>query len=105
MYYVISLKHTMKHNNKVCLWRPNNCGYTEYKDRAGLYESPDEYDNEGNMPITEEQAESLFSAQERDSDGNWRMYIPNDRFTKTKLNVRQTRNGLVRLKTKPVLNG
>jgi hypothetical protein len=27
MYYIISLKHTQKHDKYITLWRPENCGY------------------------------------------------------------------------------
>ena len=34
-YYVISLKWTRADN--ICFWRPDNAGYTEYLDEAGIY--------------------------------------------------------------------
>ena len=96
--YIVSLTHTRKHEKYVTLWRPDNKGYCYSKQMAGSYENPQAgyHDSQDNMPISEEKANELFESCMY--DGEYRMMIPNNKKTWTKLGVKMTRDGLVRLK-------
>ena len=98
MYYIISLTHTMRHDKYITLWRANNAGYCYSKSLAGEYETPekDYHDSDTNMPIKVEDADKLF--QEVTYDGKPAIMIPNDRFFWDRLNVKMTKDGLVKKK-------
>lgn len=50
-FYILSLKHSAKHDDYITLWRPNDSGYTIYLPYAGKYTDreinarPDYYNN------------------------------------------------------------
>jgi len=98
-YYIISLSHSMRHEKYVSLWRPNNAGYCYSKAMAGIYEMPKPgyHDDENNMPVKAEDAEVLFKMLPY--DGTMRPMIPNTKEIWEKLNVKMTKDGLIR---KPV---
>ncbi len=98
--YIVSLKHTMRGEKYITLWRPNNSGYCYSKENSGFYENPmlGYHDNDSNVPITEEQAKELF--KEVLYDGVPKMMIPNTKESWKKLGVKMTKDGLVKLKTK-----
>ena len=87
MYYVISLKHTHRHDKYITLWRPDNRGYCYSKENAGFYPIPEKgyHDNDDNMPISVEVAEGLF--EKLPYDGEIKFMIPNIRATWKKLVV------------------
>lgn len=62
MYYIVSLRHTVKYKKFVTLWGPNDANYHFSREMSGLYEQYKEgyHNNEGNKPITKELADSLF---------------------------------------------
>ncbi len=37
MYYQLSMKNTQKRDKMITLWRPNDRGYTYFKEGAGIY--------------------------------------------------------------------
>lgn len=94
--YIVSLTHTMRHEKYITLWRPNNSGYCYSKEMAGFYENPEKgyHDNDGNKPISEDEAKELF--QDLPYDGVMKMMIPNNKETWEKLGVKMTKNGLQR---------
>lgn len=100
MYYIISLTHTMRHEKRLTLWRHDNKGYCYSKENAGLYESPKKgyHDSEDNMPIKKESAEKLF--KKLPYDGDLLDMIPNNKETWKVLNVKMTKNGLVKINNK-----
>lgn len=96
-YYIISLKHTHKGDGYITLWRPNNAGYCLSKEFAGVYETPEVgyHNSDGNMPISVEEADKLFL--KLPYDDLEKHLIPNIKGVWDVLNVRMTRNGLVKL--------
>lgn len=97
MYYIISLRHTRKQSDHICLWRPDNAGYTSCQDSAGLYESPekDYHDSEINMPVGKEVLDKLFIELPYMENVNLKM-IPNCKTIWNALNVKMTKDGLRR---------
>jgi len=94
--YIISLTHTMRHEKYITLWRPKNAGYCYSRELAGFYEKPKYgyHDNDQNMPISQEEANELF--EEVLYEGVLKMMIPNNKETWEKLDVKMTKNGLVK---------
>ena len=99
MYYIISLVHTMRHEKYITLWRPTNAGYCYSKDNAGLYETPEKgyHDSNYNTPVKAEDAEKLF--QKFPYDNVLKEMIPNNKETWKILNVKMTKDGLVKRDT------
>lgn len=97
MYYIISLKHTLREENFVTLWRPDNAGYCYQKESAGVYEAPvpGYHDDEGNIPILITEAEKLFVTPETGPPG---LTIPNNRKTWAALGVKMGRRSLTKIK-------
>jgi hypothetical protein len=97
MYYVISLKHTMRNEKFITLWRPDNKGYCMNKEWAGTYETIEEgyHNSEGQLPIKVEDAEGLFI---RDTEywGVPHLAMPNTKAVWDMLGVKMTKNGLVK---------
>jgi len=102
MYYIISLTHTMRHENYLTLWRPKNAGYCYSKEAAGVYETPEKgyHDSDINMPILVEDAEKLFKKTPYDSKE--KDMIPNNKSTWKILKTKMTRDGLVKAQLLPL---
>lgn len=98
MYHIISLTHTMRHDKFITFWRAENRGYCYSKSLAGEYETPEKgyHDSDTNTPIKVEDADKLF--QEVVYDGKPALMIPNTKEFWDKLNVRMTKDGLVKKK-------
>lgn len=86
-FYIISLVNTLRHEEFVTLWRPNNAGNTFHKEAAGIYVDiiPGYHDNFNNMPIKISLANELFV--ERRIEGKLTFVIPNTKKTWEKLGV------------------
>jgi len=86
----------MRHEKYITLWRPKNAGYCYSRELAGFYEKPKYgyHDNDQNMPISQEEANELF--EEVLYEGVLKMMIPNNKETWEKLDVKMTKNGLVK---------
>lgn len=76
MYYIVSLKHTGKNDEFLTLWRPDNAGYTQHKETAGVYENPEKgyHDSESNVPVHVDKADKYF-IEDTDHPGTYS--IPN----------------------------
>lgn len=100
MYYIISLKHTHRSDKFITLWRDNNAGYCYSKEQAGVYNEIKKgyHDLEtDSMPVLVEELNKLFSNSEIDNRGTIRPCIANHRGIWNLLNVKMTKNGLVKL--------
>lgn len=86
MYYIISLKHTTERDEWLTLWRPDNKGYTIYKQSAGQYENPKEgYHNDGsNVPVHVDIADKLFR---EDPDHPGSLALPNTKANYKRLGI------------------
>lgn len=98
MYYIISLLHTNKHDKYITLWRPNNAGYCQTRESAGLYDTIEKgyHDSEPNMPISDIDAERLFI--ELNYNGELKHVIPNCKAIWDDIGVKMTQNGLKKIK-------
>jgi hypothetical protein len=98
MYYIISLTHTRKHSDHICLWRPNNAGYCYSQESAGLYAEPqkDYHDSDINMPVEKEILDKLFLELPYMENVNLKM-IPNCKTIWNALKVKMTKDGLRRI--------
>lgn len=99
-FYIVSLKHTNRHEKFISLWRPNNCGYCYSKENAGLYiELEENYHNsESNIAISVAIAEQLFEHMYYDNE--LKDMIQNNARSHKILGVKMTKNGLKRIKPK-----
>jgi hypothetical protein len=89
----------MKHEKFITLWRPNNAGYCMNKEWAGVYETYEEgyHDTDESLPIKIEDAEKLF-IEDTKHWGEPHRAIPNHKSIWDILNVKMTKNGLVKSK-------
>ena len=95
-FYIISLVNTLRHEEFITLWRPENSGYTFYKDAAGIYldPKPGYHDSDDNMAIKINFVKTLFV--ERRIDGKIQLVIPNIKSTWEKLGVEMESLHLIR---------
>lgn len=96
-YYIISLKHTHRNDNHICLWQSNNSGYCCSKDLAGVYEDYERgyHDTEGDsIPIKQIKLDGLFIDSVYDSKGTIKKCVPNCKQVWEVLGVKMTKNGL-----------
>lgn len=86
-FYILSLVNTLRHEEFVTLWRPNNSGYTFYKEGAGIYLDimKGYHDSDDNMAIKLSFAKTLFV--ERMIEGKLQLVIPNVKSSWDKLGV------------------
>lgn len=98
-YYIISLKHTTKHDKFITLWRADNKGYTYYKDSAGIYEDYERgyHDGDSAMPIEVEKLEGLFVQMQDDG-----LVLLNCKQIWDVLGLKATKNGLTRKEAEPI---
>lgn len=96
IYRIVSMKHTNKRDKYITLWGPNDAGYHFSREMAGVYYGyvPGYHESEGNMPVTEELAQSLF--QKVIYDGKEKHMIPNNRHSWDLLQLKWYRGVLVR---------
>jgi hypothetical protein len=97
MYYIISLKHTSRHDKSICLWQWKNSGYCSSKELAGVYEDYERgyHDMEGDsMPVKKENLDGLFMDSLYDSKGTIKKCIPNCKQAWEVLGVKMTKKGL-----------
>ena len=100
MYYIISLKHTNRHDRNICLWQRNNSGYCVSKELAGVYENYKRgyHDMEGDsMPVKKEKLDGLFMDSLYDSKGTIKKCVPNCKQSWEVIGVKMTKRGLVRI--------
>lgn len=98
MYYVISLKHTHRHDKYITLWRPDNRGYCYAKEDAGIYqEIKDGYHNlEGDsLPFESKLLDGLFINSDIHSKMIIKHCIPNTKIVWEMLGLKMTKRGLV----------
>lgn len=92
---VVSLKNTLKNDEYLTLWRPNDQGYTHSLSSAGKYEESQiqagYHDNENNLPVYWSAA--IDCSIETDEYG---VAIPNDSYTLDQLGVHFVNSKLVR---------
>lgn len=100
-YYLLSLKHTFKTDKYITLWRPDNSGYTHYKEAAGKYEDlrPDYHDSPHTVPADVNLLTGCWS-MERDAEGNrtGNLVLPNTQQNWALFGVRKSKKGLERIK-------
>lgn len=86
MYYIISLKHTWKRDKWITLWRPDDAGYTYYKESAGQYENPKKgyHDSDSAVPVKIEIADKLFK---EDPDRRGQFAIRNTKANYKRLGI------------------
>jgi hypothetical protein len=96
VFRIVSMKHTGKRDTYITLWGPDDAGYHFSKEMSGVYHGyvPGYHDSEGNMPITEEKAESLFIKV--DYEGKEKHMIPNCKAVWEALGLKWTKQGLRR---------
>ena len=98
MYYIISLKHTLKQDKYITLWRANDRGYCYAQDQAGLYfEIRDGYHNNiyDSIPIEQEKLDGFFINSDLSSDDVVKKCIPNCKQVWDILGFKMTKNGLM----------
>lgn len=97
-YIIISLKHTQRRDKFITLWRPNNCGYCFGLSDCGLYTEiidgyhDDKYDS---MPIEYSNIIDKFGLYA--VDYSEKQCLPNCKAVWDFLEVKMTKNGLIRL--------
>lgn len=100
--YVICLKHTNKSDPFLTLWRPDNKGYCQSLQLAGLYFNPEKgyHDSDDNMPVPTEIIERMATTVMY--DGELKSFVPNNRYILAELGLKFKGNNLIKLD--PILN-
>lgn len=95
-YRIVSMKHTGKKDEFLTLWGPSDAGYHYSEELSGVYDGyqPGYHDSEGNMPITEEQAQRLFI--QVIYEGKEKHMIPNCKAVHDALGLKWSAQGLRR---------
>ena len=98
-YRIISLNHTHKRDKWITLWGANNAGYHYSKEMSGMYDGyrSGYHDSEGNLPITEEFANTLF--EWLDYYGTFKWLIPNNVQNRKILGVHYVKGELTKKKS------
>jgi len=95
--YVISLKHTNKTDPFLTLWRPDNKGYCQSLNSAGVYENPEKgyHDSDDSIPVQQEILDRMGSTVE--IDGELKTFVPNNRYTLSELGLKFVKGNLVKI--------
>ena len=92
-YYILSVKHTRAEDKYFTLWKPNDHGYCQAKEAAGVYHQLKKgyHGDESNIPIPLEAAEELFLKV-----GSLHV-IPNVRRVRKELGLRIKEGSIVKI--------
>lgn len=95
-YRIVSLRHTKKTDHFICLWAPNDAGYSLSKERSGVYNGyqPGYHDSNDNIPVPEDQIQRLFINVTY--EGQEKHMIPNCKAVWEALDLKWSATGLRR---------
>jgi len=91
-YVIAAFRHTGSGHYAICLWGPNNCGYTPNLDEAGVYDESvlERFKNnlQDNFPIELNMARSMSVEREYNYSG-WKSghFIQNDELFRNTFNL------------------
>lgn len=98
--YIISLKHTSKTDPFLTLWRPDNKGYCQSLNLAGVYNEPEKgyHDTDDSLPVEQDILDRMASTV--NYDGELKSFIPNNRYVLSELGLKFIKvNNLVKIKS------
>jgi hypothetical protein len=96
MKYLISLKHTNKTDAFFTLWRPDNKGYCQSLNMAGLYDELEKayHTSDDTLPVDSDILERMGSTV--NYDGELKTFVPQNRYTLAELGLKRTPKGLIK---------
>ena len=99
-YFLVSMKHTHRGDKFISFWKPNDCGYTIFREDFGEYETLKEgyHNSEHTLPVEAGKIKPLLEMWLEGPE--WKMVVLNTPSNWSRLGLKLTKNGLRRITTK-----